>query len=135
MTDQNKEQIEELKKIIEADKEARRVRQRELRADDEHKEASKGYHKKYYDRLTPEEKETRYKKYRISKQEEKAGRPKPVACEVCSATNNRIVFDHCHNSDKFRGWLCNNCNLILGAVNDDPVLLEKLAVYLRTHNT
>jgi hypothetical protein len=60
-------------------------------------------------------------------------RPKPPVCEICSG-HGKIVWDHCHRSNKFRGWICNKCNLILGAVKDDPVLLEKLAVYLRTHD-
>lgn len=72
-------------------------------------------------------------KWRERIKTEKAGRPRPNHCEVCSSAG-RIVFDHCHNSGKFRGWLCDKCNSVIGYVNDDPTLLEKLAVYLRTHN-
>jgi len=32
-----------------------------------------------------------------------------------------------------RGLLCNSCNLVLGYVKDDPVVLDRLAAYLRHH--
>ena len=54
---------------------------------------------------------------------------RPDRCEVCSSTV-RIVFDHSHNSGKFRGWLCNACNVALGLVNDSPSRLRELALYL-----
>jgi hypothetical protein len=66
------------------------------------------------------------------KRERLAGRPKPETCEVCGR-GGEIVFDHDHNSNKFRGWLCGRCNTALGMVNDDIVVLEKLIVYLKAH--
>lgn len=54
---------------------------------------------------------------------------RPKSCEVCESTV-RIVFDHSHISGKFRGWLCNACNVALGHVNDNPEILRKLALYL-----
>jgi hypothetical protein len=56
----------------------------------------------------------------------------PEMCEVCGL-GGTIVFDHAHDSNRFRGWLCNACNLVLGMVNDDVVRLEKLIVYLKAH--
>lgn len=58
-----------------------------------------------------------------------AGRPRPDTCEVC-ARDGKIVFDHCHKSGRFRGWLCDNCNVVLGRVADDPNILCKLIAYL-----
>jgi len=58
-----------------------------------------------------------------------AGRPKPDRCEICAGFD-RIVFDHCHDRDKFRGWICTPCNIILGAARDSPERLMKLAKYL-----
>lgn len=61
-----------------------------------------------------------------------APRPRPTACEVCGgAGRNGLVFDHCHRSGAFRGWLCDGCNIALGAVRDDPARLLRLAQYLR----
>lgn len=62
----------------------------------------------------------------------------PDCCEVCGAKpctagrGNRMVldFDHCHRTNKFRGWLCGPCNRALGQVNDDPARLRALANYL-----
>lgn len=63
-----------------------------------------------------------------------AGRPKPEACEVCGASDRRIVFDHCHAHGHFRGWLCINCNSALGLVSDNAQTLRALAAYLDRQN-
>ena len=54
---------------------------------------------------------------------------KPSECEVCGS-NNRIVYDHCHKTGEFRGWICNACNVALGLVSDDPGILRALARYI-----
>lgn len=54
---------------------------------------------------------------------------KPEKCEVCESSI-RIVYDHSHETNKFRGWLCNACNVALGLVKDDPEVLRALARYL-----
>jgi hypothetical protein len=40
------------------------------------------------------------------------------------------VRDHDHDTEEFRGWICNICNNGLGSFNDDPELLQKAASYL-----
>lgn len=69
-------------------------------------------------------------RYRLEKQEEKAERKRPEQCEVCGAIGT-ICFDHDHATGKFRGWICNRCNLVLGLVKDNSESLMKLAEYLR----
>lgn len=54
---------------------------------------------------------------------------RPEVCSVCGGTN-KICYDHSHTSGKFRGWLCNNCNVALGMAYDNPETLRKLADYL-----
>lgn len=54
---------------------------------------------------------------------------KPAACEVCGE-GGQICYDHCHETDTFRGWLCQRCNTILGFAKDDVERLRKLADYL-----
>ncbi len=54
---------------------------------------------------------------------------RPEKCDVCSS-KVRIVYDHCHSSGAFRGWLCNACNVALGLVRDDPSILRALAKYV-----
>lgn len=54
----------------------------------------------------------------------------PSKCDVCGEPNRRICYDHDHQTDEFRGWLCSNCNLILGLAKDDPKVLQDLIDYL-----
>lgn len=65
---------------------------------------------------------------------ELAGRPRPDVCDICGEHNSRrgdvIAFDHCHKHGHFRGWLCDRCNTSLGAAEDNPSLLRKMADYL-----
>lgn len=73
-----------------------------------------------------------YKKNQPSerlRREAEAARPRPTCCDVCG-DERRIQLDHCHRRGIFRGWLCGNCNSILGLAYDDPDRLRKLIAYL-----
>lgn len=67
-----------------------------------------------------------------------SGRPRPDICEVCEGSSprkdgtRRIVFDHDHATGQFRGWLCNRCNVVLGFLQDDVLVIEKLLNYLKS---
>lgn len=157
----NEDQVEELKRIIEEERAAKEQRAKEQyqqkkeyfqeynktrrSRDQEHErylrrkgtegyERDKEYRKQYKQRpgVKEKEKEGTARRHAL-KREQQANRPRPNTCEVCSSPDN-IMFDHSHASGKFRGWLCRRCNWVLGHVSDDPTLLEKLAVYLRTHD-
>lgn len=41
------------------------------------------------------------------------------------------VLDHCHESKKFRGWVCHVCNRGLGAFKDEIERLERAIQYLK----
>ncbi len=55
-------------------------------------------------------------------------------CAVCnkhqSELKQKLNIDHNHKNGKVRSLLCNRCNVVLGFVNDNVILLEKLINYL-----
>jgi hypothetical protein len=57
----------------------------------------------------------------------------PNTCEICGNADSRICLDHCHQTNTFRGWICNNCNLAIGLVKDNTQTLERIIEYLRNH--
>jgi len=44
-----------------------------------------------------------------------------------------LVVDHDHNTLKFRGWLCEMCNLGIGQLGDDLEGVGKALTYLKEH--
>lgn len=75
----------------------------------------------------------KYKERQEQKYAEIAGRPRANQCEICME-KEKTVFDHCHQSGMFRGWICDRCNKTLGMVKDSPRLLKKLAKYLEANH-
>lgn len=64
-------------------------------------------------------------------------------CPICGTKHKDIsyagrgtglVLDHCHETEEFRGWLCDYCNRGLGAFNDSLERLQNAIEYLRTNN-
>lgn len=57
----------------------------------------------------------------------------PKVCEICGdppKSGKRLSVDHCHKMNKFRGYLCGNCNTGLGMFRDNIKLLEEAQRYL-----
>lgn len=62
-------------------------------------------------------------------------------CAICKKKESRInpkskdvqqlSVDHCHKTGKIRGLLCSRCNLLLGRIDDDILLLEAFIDYLQ----
>lgn len=50
-------------------------------------------------------------------------------CEICG-DEVTLVWDHCHTTNEFRGWLCSLCNIGLGIFRDDADRLNKAIKYL-----
>ncbi len=54
-------------------------------------------------------------------------------CAICYKyllTVSEQCVDHCHNTNIVRGILCKKCNVMLGLVNDDTIVLENAVKYL-----
>ena len=58
--------------------------------------------------------------------------PEPDACECCGRAEptRALAIDHDHETGKFRGWLCTQCNTGLGKFGDNTEGLKKALDYL-----
>ena len=57
------------------------------------------------------------------------------SCAICQRSfttmlSRQVHTDHCHSKNKFRGFLCVNCNHGLGCFFDNPSFLRQAADYL-----
>ena len=61
--------------------------------------------------------------------------PKSDTCDCCGVRieEGAAYFDHCHETKKFRGWLCNTCNSGIGILGDDIPSLKRALDYLQRH--
>jgi hypothetical protein len=57
--------------------------------------------------------------------------PENMLCECCGTKVDTFYFDHCHETGKFRGWVCRSCNVGIGFLGDNIEGLEKALAYLR----
>lgn len=58
-------------------------------------------------------------------------------CAICNnpeINGNKLSIDHNHITDKVRGLLCNNCNLMLGKAKDNAIILQLAVDYLIKHD-
>ncbi len=55
-------------------------------------------------------------------------------CECCHVKTDKLVLDHCHDTEVFRGWLCPTCNLGIGVLGDTLEGINNALNYLnKTH--
>jgi hypothetical protein len=55
-------------------------------------------------------------------------------CSICEKDlNDKFAIDHDHKTGKFRGILCNSCNVGLGHFRDDVKILNKAIAYLKSN--
>ena len=62
----------------------------------------------------------------------------PYPCDCCKKsifTTKTIQLDHCHETGKFRGWLCKECNISVGNLGDNVLGLVRALTYInKTEN-
>ena len=56
-------------------------------------------------------------------------------CAICGTTewmgrHERPHVDHDHKTDRVRGLLCHNCNVLLGHAHEDPAILQAAIRYI-----
>ena len=72
-----------------------------------------------------------------SKMGQMADYPRTDNCEICGIPEKDLkkilCYDHDHNTNKFRGWLCSRCNLLLGQIEGNLELSTKMVEYLEKH--
>jgi len=61
-------------------------------------------------------------------------------CAICGTDNwggrhDKPHADHCHETGKFRGILCDECNRAIGILHEDPARLRAAAAYLEAAMT
>ena len=61
----------------------------------------------------------------ITKHKKKYGPTKPNQCMICDKETT-LQLDHCHETGAFRGWLCINCNIALGRLDNETLLIKAL---------
>lgn len=59
-------------------------------------------------------------------------------CAICGEVEtsprvSNLTVDHCHDTNKVRGLLCNNCNRGIGLLKDSAETLRKATQYLEKH--
>jgi ribosomal protein S14 len=64
------------------------------------------------------------------KDREFLGEPK---CAICGTTEGTLCIDHCHTTNKIRGWLCGKHNRGISYFGEDTQLMQKATDYLSTH--
>ena len=72
-------------------------------------------------------------RYKITFKEYKERMATSDCCEICNTKDN-LCYDHCHDTFRFRGVLCKNCNKGLGIFGDNIEGINKALSYLRRAN-
>jgi hypothetical protein len=104
------------------------------------KEKQKAYHKQWWAKNGRNN--NLQKRYGITEEiYRKMYEDQKGCCAICTkhtsavfskgAEGFELCVDHCHETGKVRGLLCENCNTGIGKLNDDVKLLESAIKYLK----
>jgi hypothetical protein len=117
--------------------------QKKIRQSDQNKQLkkdwrAKGGHAAEYHRNKDKYRDTYMKRvYGISLEEYDAMLVEQQGvCYVCNCPDRggkRLAVDHNHNTGAVRKLLCTNCNTVLGLINEDIIIMNKLINYIEEH--
>lgn len=106
-------------------------------------ENTKNWRKKYPQKYSEQKQRIMLrKKYGITiEQLEKIAREQRYCCAICGKVSSKNVVrisgskvflhvDHCHETGRIRGLLCNNCNTAIGLFGESVYSLAKAIIYL-----
>lgn len=101
--------------------------------------AARERHKRFPEKTAKANRKQALKRYGLTQTKyDKLLKSQDFGCAVCGeefhtkTKRDNLAVDHCHQTGKVRGLLCNRCNYALGLVDDDSSILLKLASYLNT---
>lgn len=123
------------------------------RYNDSHREKVSAYSKEYARTHAEERRVRRRKHYLMNKDKMKNARRKwqygitedeyksllkkqGGVCAICSRAGwpkKGPCVDHSHASGGVRGILCNQCNIAIGMIQEDPKIARAMANYLESH--
>lgn len=93
-------------------------------------ERSREYSREFYRRNPEKSKGYRVmQEYGVTLEEYNKRMSRSDCCEICGSTKS-LVYDHCHDTMKFRGVLCSLCNRSIGGLGDTPDSLRMALEYL-----
>lgn len=76
-------------------------------------------HKMYKDNLDMRCRQCIKEQSAIRKELHKIAPKKPHLCECCKKIPLKWCLDHDHETNQFRGWICEKCNTGLGKLGDN----------------
>jgi hypothetical protein len=79
-----------------------------------------------------ERKKTIKRRYGIDEEEYDKLRDQAKECPICK-TQTKLHLDHNHRTGFNREFLCPNCNMALGLLNEDPERMKRMIAYVRKH--
>lgn len=109
------------------------------------------HHKRFY-KDTPKRRQLRriktLKQYNLTPEEfDKLRAKQNYLCAICGVHESTCIrknrkgeeyatlrIDHNHTTGQVRGLLCDRCNRAIGLLQDDIMILDKAAQYLKEHN-
>jgi hypothetical protein len=100
------------------------------------------YRKQYYQKPEVKLKHRKRhieKKYNISYSEyEKMLDAQLSLCYICNRPepqerNEYLAVDHCHKTGKIRKLLCSRCNMVVGLLEENFAIADKIKEYIKNH--